>query len=145
METSKANLSSAFNVPKMFPPVPGALAPSAYRLEGESSGSSYVSALVEEVLIPIKGGERRGEMHDPDSVDPNDVIPGELVIRFRTFLGDMVVEGPYHPISTSNTLVNIPHNLLSLENVEPIPIPVVCLQHAVWSQGHPNSGYCSPS
>ena len=105
-------------------------AESPYKLEGESSGSSYVSAPVEDALIPIQGGERRGEMATPE-VDPNNVIPDQQVIGFRTFLDDVVVEGPYRPSSTSDTLVDIPHDLLSLENAGPIPIPVVCLQCAV--------------
>ena len=46
---------------------------SPYKLQGESSGSSYVSAPVEGELILIQRGERREEMVDPDSVDSNDV------------------------------------------------------------------------
>ena len=84
-------------------------------------------------------------MHNPDLVDPNNVVPDEPAIGFRTFLDDMVIEGPYHPISTSNTLVDIPHNLPSFENMEPIPTPAVHFQRTVRSQGCPNSGYCSPS
>ena len=119
-------------------------AESPYELEGESSGSSYVLAPVEGSLILIQGGERRGESIDLDSVDLNNVVPDVPMIGFRTFLDDMVVEGPYRPLSTSNTLIDVPHDLPSLENMEPIPIPAVCLQHAVWSQGCPKSDYHSP-
>ena len=72
-----------------------------------------MSAPMEERLIPIQGGERRGEMVTPEA-DLNEVMLGEPVIGFRTFLDDVVIKGPYHPISTSDTLVNIPHDLPSL-------------------------------
>ena len=118
---------------------------SPYKLEGESSGSSYVLAPVEEALILIQGGERRGESIDLDLVDPNNVVLEVPMIRFRTFLDDVVVQGPYCPLSASNTLIEVPNDLPSLENVEPIPIPAVCLQCAVQSQGCPKSDYHSPS
>ena len=119
-------------------------AESPYLLEGESLGSSYVSAPVEDALIPIQGGERRGEVVTPE-VDPNDAVPDQQVIRFRTFLDDMVVEGPYCPSSVSETLVDVPHDLPCLESPKPIPVPVVCLQCTVQSQGCPKSSYHSPT
>ena len=70
------------------------------------------------------------EMATPE-VDPNDVVPDQQVIRCRTFLDDMVIEGPYHPVSTSDTLVDIPPNLPHLESPKPILVPAVRHQHAV--------------
>ena len=64
-------------------------------------------------------------------VDLNDVILDQQVIGFRTFLDDVVIEGPYRPVSTPNTLVDVSHDLPGLENAEPIPVPTVCLQHTV--------------
>ena len=103
-------------------------AESPFKLEGEHAKDSSDS--MDSALWPIQGGSRRGEMATPE-VDLNDIIPDQQVISFRTFVDDMVVEGPYRPVSTSDTLVEIPHNLLRLESPEPIPVPVVCLQHTV--------------
>ena len=111
-------------------------------MEGERPEGS--SNLTDSSLWPIQGGSRRGEMATPE-VDPNDVVPNQLVIMCRTFVDDVVVKGPHHPASTSNTLVEIPHNLPCLESPELIPVPAVRLQHTVQSGGCPKSFYHSPS
>ena len=78
-------------------------------------------------------------------VDPNDVGPSIPVFTLRVFSDDVVIEGPYRPDSASNTLVEIPNDLPELEDVIPIMVPPVCLQHAVCSGGRPKSSYHSPS
>ena len=57
----------------------------------------------------------------------------------------MVIEGPYRPKSASNTLVEIPADLLELEDAIPIMVPPVRLQRAVHSGGRPQSSYHPPS
>ena len=64
-------------------------------------------------------------------VDLNDIVPDQLIVMCRTFVDDVVVEGPYRPASNSDTLVEIPHNLPCLESPELIPVPAVCLQCGV--------------
>ena len=78
-------------------------------------------------------------------VDPNDVGPSIPAFTLRVFSNDVVIEGLYHPESTSNTLVEIPNNLPELEDAIPIMVPLVCLQCAVRSGGRPKSSYHSPS
>ena len=83
-------------------------------------------------------------MPTPD-VDPNNVGPSLPVFTSRVFHDDIVIEGPYHPESASNTLVEIPNDLPKLEDAIPIMVPPVHLQCAVHSGGHPKSSYHSPS
>ena len=78
-------------------------------------------------------------------VDPNDVGPSTAVFTSRVFSDDVVIEGPYCPESALNTLVEIPNDLLELEDAIPIMVPLVHLQHAVRSGGRPKSSYHSPS
>ena len=101
-------------------------------------------APVEGTLVPIR---QEGGSIDPDSVDPNDMVLSVLLFRFRTYSDNIVVEGPYHPVSLANTLVDVPEDLPSLEEIAPIPIPppMVHGQCAVRSQGHPNLDYQFPS
>ena len=119
-------------------------AESLYELEGEqpevSSGSD------DDRLWPIQGGSRRGEMPTSEAdVDPNDVGPSIPAFTSRVFSDDVVIEGPYRPESASNTLVEIPNNLPELEDAIPIMVPLVRLQRAVRSRGHPKFSYHSPS
>ena len=103
-------------------------AESPYELEGEQPEA--LSNSDDDRLWPIQGGSRRGEMATPEvNADPNDVV----------------IEGPYHPESTSNTLVEIPNDLPELEDAIPIMVPPECLQHAVRSGGRPKSSYHSSS
>ena len=119
-------------------------AESPYELEGEQPEAP--SSSDDDRLWPIQGGSRRGEIATPEvDVDPNDVGPLMPAFTSRVFSNDVVIEGPYHPESTSNTLVEIPNDLLELEDVIPIMVPLVRLQRAVRSGGCPKSSYHSPS
>ena len=77
-------------------------------------------------------------------IDPNDVGPSVPSFTSRVFSDDVVIEGPYHPMSAATTLVEIPNNLPDLEDAIPIMVPLVRLQHAVRSGGRPKSSYHSP-
>ena len=119
-------------------------AESPYELEGEQPEAS--SSSDDDRLWPIQGGSRRGEMATPEAkVDPNDVGPSVPVFTSRVFSDDVVIEGPYLPESTSNTLVEIPNDLPELEDAIPIMVPPARLQRAVRSGGRPKSSYHSPS
>ena len=105
-------------------------AESPYELEGEALGSSYVLAPVEETLILIQGGERRGAMHDLESVDPSNVVLDELVIGFRTFLDAVVVV----------RIRSFPPSSFQLLHVEisfPTPTHSVILLLSSFSHDHP--------
>ena len=78
-------------------------------------------------------------------VDPNDIGPSVPAFTSRVFSNDVVIEGLYHSESALNTLVEIPNDLPELEDVIPIMVPLVCLQHAVRSGGRSKSSYHSPS
>lgn len=71
----------------------------------------------------------RGE----ESVDPNDLLEMPMD-RFCHYI-DVEMEGPYCPASSSSTLIKVPVDLPSLENMDPIPVPIprVHGQSAVWS------------
>ena len=77
-------------------------------------------------------------------VDPNDIGPSDPVFTLMVFANDVVIEGPYLPTSTANTLVEIPNDLPELEDAIPIMVPPVRLQRAVHSGGRPKSSYHSP-
>ena len=64
-------------------------------------------------------------------VDPNDVGLSVPVFTSRVFSDDVVIEGPYHPKSASNTLVEIPNDLPELKDVIPIMVPPVHFQRVV--------------
>ena len=117
-------------------------AESSYELEGEQPEAS--SSSDEGRLLPIQGGEHRGEMAIPE-VDPNDIRPSDPVFTSRVFTDDVVIEGPYLPESAASTLVEIPNDLPELEDAIPIMVPLVCSQRAVRSGGRPKSSYHSPS
>ena len=111
-------------------------AESPYELEGEQPEAS--SSSDDDRLWPIQGGSRRGEMATSEAkVDPNDVGPLMPAFTSRVFSDDVVIEGPYLPESTSNTLVEIPNDLPELEDAIPIMVPLVRLQRAVRSGDHP--------
>ena len=119
---------------------------SPYELEGEQLEGSSDST--DSSIWPIQGGSRRGEMLTPD-INPNDVVPDQPVFTSRVLMDDVVIEGPYCLISTSDISVEIPHNLPSLKNVELLLVPAVSLQCTVQSGGRPkflcHSPSCSPS
>ena len=115
---------------------------SPYKLEGEQPEGLLGSN--DSLIWPIQGGLRRGEMLTPE-MDPRDVGPSLPAFTSRVFSDDVVIEGPYHPVSTSDTLVEIPNNLPDLEDTIPIMIPLVHFQRVVQSGGCPKSCYHSPS
>ena len=98
-------------------------AESPYELEGEQPMPA--SSLDDDSCLPIQGG-LRGEMVTPE-VDPNDIGPSDPVFTLRVFSDDVVIEGPCYPESASNTLVEIPNDLLELKDAIPIMVPPVRL------------------
>ena len=116
-------------------------AESPYELEGEQPEAP--SSSDDSSPWPIQGGERRGEIATPE-VDPNDIGPSDPVFTSVVYADDVVIEGPYLPISAASTLVEIPDDLPELKDVIPIMVPPVCLQCAVHSGGGPKSSYHSP-
>ena len=75
-------------------------------------------------LVPIQqegGEEQRAKSVDVDLIDPNDMVPMMPMFGIRTYPDDIIIKGPYCPVSLANILVKVPEDLLGLEELLPSP------------------------